>query len=860
MNIDDMNESALEKYKLGLAYFKEGKVDKARACWETITREDDAEIYAKAQFKLGFSYLKEGNLDKVREYWEAITREDDAEIYAKARVNLGNSYSKEGNETKAREYWEAITREDDAEIYANARVNLGNSYSKEGNDTKARAYWEAITREDDAEVYANARFNLGFSYLKEGNLDKAREYWEAITREDDAGVYANARFNLGISYSKEGNLDKAREYWEAITREDDAEVYAAARFNLGGSYSKEGKIEQAREYWEAITREDDAEIYAKARVNLGISYSKEGNLDKAREYWEAITREDDAGVYATARVNLGNSYSKEGNETKAREYWEAIKRKDNAGVYANARFNLGGSYIEEGKIEQAREYWEAITREDDAEIYAKARVNLGNSYSKEDNEIKAKKYWNILLKEDLYKNLSESLFDKRWLEDVFEKITFFVKQNIKKNSQEKPNLFKWDLFRLLQKLQQSEELIQKQLHMDPALFSKESIEKQLDRDTDLLPKEIIENVDLTKLESVFAHYTRIKTAEIIIENGSFHLGVANYMNDLTEGKILLNKWKIPTDYNDNLVVFLTSFTFNENSLNQFRLYGKENGEEGSGVSLVVANAFFDPKFDPNNPTHLNTNYMYNNINQNITVISEDIKDKKDSSKNLRQKSNNVEVEPADKKMSHPTTIFRCIYLDPNTNHISVAHQSKSSFLSKGLSYLKEAKIKNEDIDIVWNFYIKKMNEITKKVDEILKNIENTILEIREKIEQKGMIHQEVIYEAIATTILPIIYLTKHAAFEEEAECRILYVTSIFDKIIQKDGDRVYVEYATNLADQYPPNEQSQNYLERIYLGPKADPRAELNLKKCWINKMRDKKMANNEIKIPTIIKSDMPLA
>ena len=67
---------------------------------------------------------------------------------------------------------------------------------------------------------------------------------------------------------------------------------------------------------------------------------------------------------------------------------------------------------------------------------------------------------------------------------------------------------------------------------------------------------------------------------------------STYMNDPTEGEGLLdllnlqdlkleNKVDCP-DYN----VFITCFSSRINDLNQFRLYGKENGVEASGCCLV----------------------------------------------------------------------------------------------------------------------------------------------------------------------------------------------------------------------------------------------------------------------------------
>ena len=46
------------------------------------------------------------------------------------------------------------------------------------------------------------------------------------------------------------------------------------------------------------------------------------------------------------------------------------------------------------------------------------------------------------------------------------------------------------------------------------------------------------------------------------------------------------------NFNKNLHSFISCFTFNNDSLNQFRLYGKQDNKEASGVSLVLRKIFF----------------------------------------------------------------------------------------------------------------------------------------------------------------------------------------------------------------------------------------------------------------------------
>ncbi|MFP3367231.1 hypothetical protein R0J93_26660, partial [Pseudoalteromonas sp. SIMBA_148] len=74
---------------------------------------------------------------------------------------------------------------------------------------------------------------------------------------------------------------------------------------------------------------------------------------------------------------------------------------------------------------------------------------------------------------------------------------------------------------------------------------------------------------------------------------AFRLNTINNVNDPSEGKLLVNylrniqeKSFYSPDFDENLHAFISCFTFNHDSLNQFRLYGKQDNKEASGLSLV----------------------------------------------------------------------------------------------------------------------------------------------------------------------------------------------------------------------------------------------------------------------------------
>ncbi|MFI8144268.1 hypothetical protein [Acinetobacter sp. ABJ_C5_2] len=132
-------------------------------------------------------------------------------------------------------------------------------------------------------------------------------------------------------------------------------------------------------------------------------------------------------------------------------------------------------------------------------------------------------------------------------------------------------------------------------------------------------------------ERKVAHYTNIDVAMMLIEkNTKLRLVSPEFMNDPSEGNMLFKFMNISPESSDDLgkeqLNFFSCFTFNHNSLNQFRLYGRKELIECSGVSLTINNKFFQE------------NDSFN--------------------------------------------LYRCIYIEPKTGYLEVAKRSKWSFFQE----------------------------------------------------------------------------------------------------------------------------------------------------------------------------------
>lgn len=243
-------------------------------------------------------------------------------------------------------------------------------------------------------------------------------------------------------------------------------------------------------------------------------------------------------------------------------------------------------------------------------------------------------------------------------------------------------------------------------------------------------------------ERKVAHYTNLYVAnKLLTKKSPMRLNSTNFMNDPLEGIVLNNFINIPSDndINPHSHTFLTCFTFNHNSLNQFRLYGNTKNIKCSGLSIVYDENFFELS----------------------------------KSKKLDSLTNSK---------LNKLPLFRCIYIDPASGFIKIAQRSDFSFFqehkdfetakSNLIKYKKIIETIEEKILIILTVFKKYINSIYEKNLVISKNIDLIIKNIK--------------------------YLFKHFAFQEEQECRIIRTENIESACVIYDyeNQRSFIEYDT----------------------------------------------------------------
>jgi hypothetical protein len=307
---------------------------------------------------------------------------------------------------------------------------------------------------------------------------------------------------------------------------------------------------------------------------------------------------------------------------------------------------------------------------------------------------------------------------------------------------------------------------------------------------------------IPEFESKVAHYSRPSTAFSLFGDeknnrnpSNFRLSTIRGVNDPTEGLILRDYWEqqgiSETIHTNDTATFISCFTFNHDSLNQFRLYGKENGQEATGVSLVFNKEFFSDQSD------------------DLKFIAGPSTDPSSKSEQIKLNDTGKPESDNKKQLIAKSALYRCIYLDPETGYWTLAQRNKSTFYRE-----------NKDKDTAennWETYSEKISEIEKSFKDSLFDNNDSVLSKLKSIfkypNTYGIEEKQKILETVRFILLPLQYLVKHIAFREEQECRIMYITQFRDEKIHSDRkeQKMYVEY----------EEPVLPHIDKIWLSPGA---------------------------------------
>ena len=733
-------------------------------------------------------------------------------------VDKGNELSDSGKYEEAIKCYAEATRldPDNADIFSfwgNALSDLGNIKKDETLFREAFEKYDkaAQIEPDDADIFSlwgDALSDLGNIKQDESLFREAFEKYDkaAQIEPDDATIF----YNWGHSIFKLANTKKDETLFrESFEKFDKAAQIQPGDSNIfcfwGNSLLSLANIKQDESLFREAFEKYDKTVQIKPNDNFVFSFWGKALSDLAnikrdetlfREAFEKYNKAaqiepDDADIFCFWGDALSDLANIKQDESL---FSEAIEKFDKAAqmepddalafyLWGNTLFDLAQIKQDESLFSEAIEKYNKITQikpdhasafnnwgnvlsslaqvKQDESLFSEAIEKYNKAAQLQPNDAVILNNWGLTLSylariirdEDVLKKSFEIFYKetnsfKSLKKDILEIVVLFNNTNIKK-------IMATELFFPLL-----------DTDTDDRRFVEETTRGITDKSLlDQYKKAYILSILIISQlhvndenEKSVAHY-REKTVsqKILLGISRFRLNAVNYSNDPTEGQTLLdylfgeNKGSAGDISNREYGAFAGCFIFDPDNLNQFRLYGKEDGKEGTGLSLVFKDSFFSEKAE---------------------MAMKQLKDEENKQKGEEKKY----------------ALFRCMYIDPVMQRVETVGRKEA--------YLFYREGKDKEIDD-YNTYIKKViNDVSEEMETLQKIV-------------KGL--DPVV---VGQLLINLRYLTKHIAFKEEQECRIIKICRLSDNneiIPSNDFKQIYVEYEPKVF----------KHIEKIIFGPKA---------------------------------------
>ncbi|AWL78881.1 tetratricopeptide repeat protein [Capnocytophaga canimorsus] len=277
-------------------------------------------------------------------------------------------------------------------------------------------------------------------------------------------------------------------------------------------------------------------------------------------------------------------------------------------------FWLGLCYFEQKDFSKATEIFDKqlnlAEQENDVGEQLIALYGLGRCCFEQKDFSESVEFFDrrLILAEE-QQNIEEQLRSRYWLEHCYffiegEKVTEQRKNNYNEieglfNKLEQRSRKSWEkpigqLSFVYEKYEEYFEIKKKSIFNN--LFEQNSENRELEEQIATILAVL--NIHPIELDNTpLAHYTNPSVCEKLFglngeKQSDMRMGSSTYMNDPTEGNVLLellNQQDLELDNKRELSLynaFFACFSTRVNDLNQFRLYGKEDGVEASGCCLV----------------------------------------------------------------------------------------------------------------------------------------------------------------------------------------------------------------------------------------------------------------------------------
>ena len=700
-------------------HYNKGEYTEANECYDKVLAIDPNHIGALNNKGLSLSNL--GKYKKAIEYYDKVLNIDKNNL--DTLNNKGLSLAKLGKYTEAIEYYDKVLAIDPNHI--GALNNKGNTLASLERNTEAIDCYDKVLKIDPNNISALNGKAIALQNLRK--FGEAIKFYDKVLNIDKNNL--DTLNNKGVALANLEKYTEAIECYDTILNIDPKNIMALN--NKGAALLNIEKYTEALECFEKVLKIDAKNVISKQ--GKAIALLNLGEFKESKKWYDKIPLEEENNI--TTLNGKAIALQNQGKFEEATVLYEKVLARDEKNKEALNGMAICFLYIKDKTADQCLEYFRR-TGKNTLQIVYSFKVLTTDQNKK--------------LKEIVQKFIDE---DK----DPF--YSFLVKNRVDIIHNVKELYFNI-YFQTLQ--------IVSLLHVT----GKKEGNKDFSQEQQV--------AHYTKRESSYNMLLKNEVKEAKEEKSPLRLNTIAKGNDPKEGKTLFDYLDIDRDCdtaNDDYQAFIACFTFNKQSLNQFRLYGKEHQREATGVSLVVSNSYFNKKIGFNG-------YFNNLIGFNGSLF------------------NSIEIS---EKKEEKLSLFRCIYIDPQTHQvISIGHK-------------EEYEIYRDEIDIKEGDTIKEIEEKGKDIREKIKSYNIAINAQLEKVrtqlsslnkyinDNKDKLDMQVVKELL----IMLRYLVKHVAFKEEQECRILRIEKI-------DNDEVKVENNIHMFIDYKTIDDA---VKTIYTGP-----------------------------------------
>ena len=661
------------------------------------------------------------------------------------------------------------------------------------------------------------RFRLGSSYLAVGRWEDAINTFTLIDKYN-CKFYDVVLIKWACAHI---NLDQLQEAVKLLLQVsgDNQKRFDEARNLLGTRCLQKGLGMQAIKAFKSVSSKNYM-LYLGSRISLGFLYFRVNQKSKAINMLQKISKENDADIVGNdadivGKLYIETTYERSGLYTEAVQCCEDILNaaKGNSDICALVQYLLVEILVKR-KVWEDESLRQKVNGLIGNKISFMSQFNKGEAFPQYANRLAIGKMYLI----DNNFTKAENLFKNQENVSYYDSTCFLeLARLLGKIGPEKVERIKWNSIEFLEIIDEIETKLLCAQNMNSVDYDAldASLEDFKEDEPEDIKLEDFEFAEYHGYEYKFAHYSRCETAFKLIGNSqtsspsAFRLGSVGNVNDPKEGVVLgqyLGKFcNLPSDIfadKDPYATFVGCFTFNHDSLNQFRLYGKENNQEASGVSLVFLSGFFgrdDRAMHINNPVRVD--------DQDRKLKDED--DATNGTLKVLKSAMNERGDKANTDKPIKYNLYRCIYIDPETGYLSLARRDKATFYQECANSMNSEDLDSirEMAEVRWGNYSKIIDRKENGIRDLMRRLTCLIDEIYED----GANAKESVNKFMRIGLLKLQYLVKHAAYQEEQECRIIYITGWEDKKIRSDLRTMYVECDGSVVE----------HLDGIYLSPGA---------------------------------------